>query len=296
MRAFSVGPARVHGLDFGPGGTSLVVVTASKTSYEGVFVWDLTHGHLRRHTPVGERLCWAVAVSPDRRLVAMAFGVPGLGRSHVRVDAIADGPPVRLPPPRDHPRFCSYLAFGWDGRTLALVNMAEVRLWDLTTGEELPPLPAPPAVTALDLSPDGLWVATGHADRSGMLWSLPERRPVARRVFRAVPRGVVFAPDGRTLALGVGHAVALWDVPGGRPRCVVKARQGMVNNAAFAPDGRTLLTAGQDGTVAWWDANTGAERARLDWGLGTAGAVAFAPDGLTAACGGDHGRVVLWDV
>jgi hypothetical protein len=68
-----------------------------------------------------------------------------------------------------------------------------------------------------------------------------------------------------------------------------------VNAVAFSPDGRQLLTAGEDRTARLWDAATGAELTQLAGHTDYVYSLAFSPDGSTLASGsGDH-TVRLWD-
>src|SRR5262249_47028479 len=72
--------------------------------------------------------------------------------------------------------------------------------------------------------------------------------------------------------------------------------QGAVHAIAFAPDGKTVATAGADGTVRVWDAN-GRQVRKLEQ-PGEAVGVAFAPEGktLVAVSAGKGGALIAWDV
>ena len=73
-----------------------------------------------------------------------------------------------------------------------------------------------------------------------------------------------------------------------------------MNAVAFAPDGRTLATAGTDRTLNLWDLTDPGAPARLGEPLighsGPVDAVAFAPDGPVLATGNWDGTVILWDL
>lgn len=67
--------------------------------------------------------------------------------------------------------------------------------------------------------------------------------------------------------------------------------QSGVTEVAFRPDGKTLASAGTDGTVRIWESPTLKPLQILTGHNGTATSVAFSPDGKTLASGGgDNAR------
>jgi WD40 repeat protein len=71
---------------------------------------------------------------------------------------------------------------------------------------------------------------------------------------------------------------------------------GGVVNVAFAPDGKSLASCGNDGLVRLWDVTTGQEIRRFEGNKGTPEGLAFSPDGKTILSAGTDKLARLWDV
>lgn len=168
-------------------------------------------------------------------------------------------------------------------------------------------LSVPGRVRAVAFAPDGRTLATTSTEGPVRLWDTAGRPAAEPAPDTADARAVAFSPDGRTLAVAAADGtVRLHDPTGGAgstagqggpaPAAVLAGHTGRIDALAYAPDGRTLASAGSDGTVRLWDPATAEELAVLQGHAGEVLGVAFSPDGRSLASGGGDRTVRLWDV
>jgi WD40 repeat protein len=133
------------------------------------------------------------------------------------------------------------VAFTPDGVPLAvtrqdvpLLPTLRVRTWDLTSRQELTrhgDVPPEQAASAWSLDGATLSVRTGRREAT--------------------------SPDGRLLARADDARVELTEAATGTILRVLKDHDKEVTCLAFAPDGRTLATGGEDDTLRLWNVATG---------------------------------------
>jgi WD40 repeat protein len=76
---------------------------------------------------------------------------------------------------------------------------------------------------------------------------------------------------------------------------VLKGHTGLVAKIAFSPDGKSVVTASQDGTARLWDDESGNELAILKGHQKDVNTAAFSPDGKRVVTASDDGTARLWD-
>jgi WD40 repeat protein len=209
----------------------------------------------------------------------------------------------------------AWLRFSPDGRTLYAAATRSVIAWDLdgagrlgrpfsaaTTGKALPGAPD----LTMAVSPDGSVIATpdGPAGDRVTLRELRAPRKVGWSFAPGIGRigAIAIAPDGQTLALGGERAHAAPVLVDAASGTITRRMRGGHDDGfltlIFDPEGKRILTAGNDGRAIVWDARTGAQLLELrhpgDDGFNDTVA-AWSPDGTMVAAG-VRGNVVFWRV
>jgi WD40 repeat protein len=229
----------------------------------------------------------AAAFSADGTAVVVAArsGISILRAADGRRTALVPTGPVRL------------IAVSPDGSLVAAAQGRQVRAWRVT-GEPASAFEEEDAPTALAFSPDARRLALGAHDGTVRIRTVEGRRVATLTGVQRHVTSLSFSPSGELLAAGLGNgAVAVWNVQSGRRlHQRLGHRSGTpVMSVSFSPDGRQVITAGQDSTVRVSTAGTGDTSYVISGHFASVGDAAFSPSGRWIVTAGP-GTAGLWDV
>ncbi|WP_165233301.1 WD40 repeat domain-containing serine/threonine protein kinase [Aquisphaera insulae] len=192
-----------------------------------------------------------------------------------------------------------------DGRLLTLCA-DEIRIWDPETVRCLRTIPCTEgpsgperATFSAGYSPDGRTIAAGVTDVGVRSWDAETGRPVSV-LETSIPgaiRDLAFSADGLSIAWCylAGRDIEVRDVQGGAIRHILRGHTDNVRSLAFSPDGRRLVSSGQDRSIRLWELVGGQELLALREHAGWVRSVSFSHDGRKIESAGDDGRVLIWD-
>jgi len=194
-----------------------------------------------------------------------------------------------------------------DGRRSASVTAGRIETRDVASGRLAATVDAGAGATALALSADGSWLASGDRDGTVRLWRIGDRgaeiEETRRRPYLKPITAVAVSRDGRRfLGAGSGAVTQVWSSSRRtertlRPRRASLTRasgfsSGALTSAAFSPDGRFVITTDANHDARLWDLTTGGQV----WMLSQTALVsdaAFSADGRWLAIAGPgYGGIV----
>ena len=199
----------------------------------------------------------AIAISPDGRTLAVPTGSDVLffdARTYEQI-----GGPLNVGVTREG----GSLAYAPDGRTLAVGGDDGVQLIDVRTREQLAEVALDGLALRVAFTDDGSQLVVLVEPEAGL--GVVDARITIRDLATLKPVGRSIEPDAF-----VGAYVGVWYAS---------------PQFALTPDGRSLITASEDGELARWDLRTREKTGTWAIEVGLAPALAVSPDGSTAAVG-----------
>ncbi|KAF9324420.1 hypothetical protein BGZ91_002960 [Linnemannia elongata] len=183
--------------------------------------------------------------SPDGTMLAAGFEKDGL-------DIYSTASRARILQIR-HTRGVLSVVFSPDSQQIAFGGYnGTVRVWDLTSGEELLAMEGHTKRTkSVNYSPCGKLIASASLDTTVRLWSSQTGESLlVLKGHASDVTSVVFSPDGRQLVSGSwDETIRFWDPETGEPGRVLRSSLGEVDSLAYSPDGKWIASGHRGGLL-----------------------------------------------
>jgi WD40 repeat protein len=220
---------------------------------------------------------------------------------------------------RGHKNRIYVVHYSPDGRFIASgARDGLLKIWEADSGDEIQSIAVVPesgdsyGVTNLAYRSDGKELAVSTQDGNVLIYDTVSWKPLRTIIaHKKAVWGLAFSPDGSLLATGSeDFTVKLWNVASGAllatfgvedcaPAACGKGHRDAVNSVVFSPDGKLLVSAGNDNTIRVWNVidrkysfTMGGGRGHQDWVLG----LAFSPDGKKLASASRDRLIKIWDI
>jgi WD40 repeat protein len=290
--------ADVHAVVFTSGGRKLLTAGAGALLYR----WDFK-GNLLGEFTGPKRLHTNLVLSPDQKTLA----VQGNNLAIILVDAASGKERLQFKnhlPPNHGAHTSMSFVFSPDSRRIISSSMGVdpyIRCWEVDTGKEIYKIdttgkPNMPGTLGLALSPNGKTLYAAYRMGPIKIHDATDGRFLRQIGQQIINAGsLTLSPDGRWLA-AISNDVHVWDAATGAELLRLPRPAQYRPRLVFSPDGRTLVTAGEEDAVRLHELATGQMRFEIPKSAGRAASLAFCADGRLLAIGHTDTTALLWDL
>ena len=195
----------------------------------------------------------------------------------------------------------SHIAVSQDNRLMAVgLDSGLIKLFDGHSGESKGELKGhSAAVTAIDFSPDGKFLASASLDHSARIWDLTQNKEVFKLAKHDLAVNcVVYSKDGKYILTGSNDFRAiLWDAQTGEVRQDIRAKS-MITNLAISSDDHFIVMGLNNATIQLWNLSTQKFEADFHDAAQVTGVTSLSlspSDSLMASSGADE-KIRIWSV
>ena len=273
-----------------------------------IYLWDAKTGKKLHRLPAHERRkplhhVYAIDFSPDGKFLASRWT-----DNSIRIFDVSNGKEIlTVVVGEGMPREFGQVQFSPDGKAVIAEwterkgNLgpieARVSFFDSRTGKELRRLEGMKQQAGpFGFSADGKLLAVKvFADQVVQLRDATTGQRIRDLPTHELGRTLAFSPDSRLIALGATDRIMLLDIVTGKEVGKLDAPMDVVMGLSFTPDGKSLISASQDGKVSFWNVAASKVRFQRDARLWMIRSMTLSRDGRMLAVGGVYNAIRLWD-
>ena len=175
------------------------------------------------------------------------------------------------------------------------INDGKIQLWDAESGTPIKTLVGHQgAVSCIQFSRDGKFLASGSDDKTIKLWDLETGECLKTFHAAETVNDLAFNPAGTELfSCGYIGEIMKWDIASGH--CVFQ-KDDANHSVAIHPSNHRFASASLDNSVKIWSTKTGEKEAVLSGHMDWVQSVAYPSDGMQLASGSSDATIKIWDV
>lgn len=238
-----VHPGYVDYVNFSPVGNRLLTVSQNSTAR----VWDMSTGRILAvlHSPLFMMMSVmnCAEFSNDGSKVLTSGGGPD-----VHIWDSTTGKKLMVLQGQKEERMILHASFNRDASRVVTTG-SDARVWDTVTGKELETLPG--TASYVTFSNDGKKILTVGSGVT-KVWNTGNGKELAELRSSEVEwqyRACFNTDDNQIVTASSGGTVGVWETKSGKLLSIWRGHNGQISSVTFSPDGRYILTAGEDGTA-----------------------------------------------
>ena len=245
----------------------------------------------------------ATALLSLNAAIRLASGHPAQEEMQRRRLGLAQPDLPRLERVFTHDGAVNTVAFRPDGLALLTASAdGTARIWDLSKPSAPVILKHPGPVQQALFSPDGMRVLTLCQDGFARCWLASNGAlsspawPIRLSLYQMPLNPTAsFSPNGQRVITVSAAGVQLWDVATGQPALPTLDAATNYTQAAFSPDGNSVVATRENGEVRVWTLKSGGAELRATYQHAASALYAsFSPDGQRILSAAADARAVVW--